>query len=383
MVNHKYDIIVIGTGLAAYQTIKEWRKLGGQGTVLLIGQGEGGFYSKPLLSTSLAGGKTPESLWVSDADSMAAALDITIWSKTTVIEIDLDEKMIACKEGQMASFGRLVLAIGAEPNRLDIPGFEHAFVVNQLEEYAEFRKHLQHKKSVAILGAGLVASEYANDLILSGYEVHCIAPDAWPLQSLVPQEAGQALQHALEREGVHYHLGLLPTSIELEGDQFCVTTAGGQPLWVDCVLSATGIHSKLDLATAAGLKVSKGIQVNECLQTSHPDVFALGDCAEIMGNVMLYIAPIMHSAKVVAQQLMGDTQAKVDFPIMPIVAKTSIYPVSILGPREPDQNWQWSHEQDFDGGLVLISRDIDQTVKRLVLTGTAISLRQAMIQQYF
>lgn len=378
-----YDIIIIGTGLAAYQTVKELRKLGGDSRILMIGQGEGGFYSKPLLSTSLAAGKTPQELWVSDVASMEATLDITVWANTLVNAIDLDTKSIHCADGRLASFSRLVLAVGAEPNQLDIPGFEHAVVVNQLEEYAAFRERLSQVKSVTILGAGLVASEYANDLILSGYQVHCIAPDAWPLQSLVPKEAGEALKKALMKEGVHYHLEETPCAIEKQGEQFCVKTNKKESITCDLVLSATGIHPLLDLAKAAGLEVSKGIKVNQHLQTSHPEVYALGDCAEIVDKVMLYIAPIMHSAKVLASQLYGDQSAKVDFPVMPIVAKTSVCPVSIIGPREENSHWNWSHERELDNGLVMIARDANHQVKRLVLTGSAIKLRQTLLNQYF
>jgi len=330
-------IVIIGSGLAGYTVIREVRKLNKTIPITLVTREPAYFYSKPMLSTALASKKTAEQLISTSAEGMAAQLEVTILGDADVSAINTASQTIETSKG-VISYGKLVLGLGADQIRLPLQGnaANEVITVNDLEEYAQFRQAIEGKKRIAILGAGLIGCEFANDLVLGSYEVDVIdlAPQA--LGRLLPEAAAQALQSKLSEAGVRWHFATTVQSIDRNGESLSITLANGSIVSSDVFLSAVGLRPRLDLAKAAGIATDIGITVNRQLETSAKHVFAIGDCAEVDGLVLPYVMPIMQAARALAPTLLGQETA-LSYPAMPVMVKTPALPTIVSPPAKASQ----------------------------------------------
>jgi rubredoxin-NAD+ reductase len=333
-------IVVLGSGLAGYTLVRELRKLDRDVAITLISQDSGDYYSKPMLSNALARGKVPESLVITAAAEMARQLNITLLHHTEVLAIRRDSKELQTSAG-VIDYDRLVLALGADPIRLPLQGHAADTVVsvNDLADYVKFRGALASARTVAIIGAGLIGCEFANDLATAGYAVTVIDPAAYPLSGLMPEQAGKQLLAPLAKWGVTWRFGAAVNAVDRASTGYALTLTDGSTLAADLVLSAVGLRPRIELAGTAGLAVNRGIVVDTQLCSNDADIYALGDCAEIAGRVLPYVLPIMHAARALAQVLTGK-DARVEFPAMPVVVKTPAHPVAVL-PVTRDAKGEW------------------------------------------
>jgi rubredoxin-NAD+ reductase len=300
------SITIIGSGLAGYTVIREIRKLDKNVPITLITKEPGYFYSKPMLSTALANKKDAKQLISTPSAEMASQLAITILGQTEVNAINLEQQEIKTQQG-VIPYGKLVLALGADQICLPLQGSaaSEVLTVNDLEDYEKFRQQIQGKKRVAILGAGLIGCEFANDLVLGGFEVDVIDMAPQALGRLLPQEASQELASKLHAAGVNWHFSTTLQSVDRQDSVLRLTLANGTSFICDAVLSAVGLKPRLELAKAAGIRTNIGIVVNRELETSAPNVYSLGDCAEVDGLVLPYVMPIMQAARALAPSLIG------------------------------------------------------------------------------
>jgi len=328
----KYPIIIIGSGLSGYQLAREFRKLDTKTPLHIITADTGDFYPKPQISNAFAKKHTPETLINHSADIMATQLNATVTTQSVVTKIDPVNKIIFCQD-KFFPFSKLVLAWGAQAIKPPIMGTaaEDILSINHLHDYVHFRKQIVDKKRIAILGAGLIGCEFSNDLIHAGFDVHVIAPAKAPLDLLIPESIGKLLQNALEKCGIHFHLNCLAHRVDKSDNQFILTLSNSEILETDLILSAIGLIPRIELAKEAHLRVNRGIVVNRFLQTSHPDIYALGDCAEVDGHVLPFITPILQTSRALALTLSGKETA-VHYPAMPITVKTPAFPLVICPP---------------------------------------------------
>lgn len=325
-------LVIIGCGLGGYMLAKEWRKLDTNTPLAMITMDDGGFYSKPLLSTALTQQKTPEQLVITTAENMAQELNAKIYVDATVTAIDLKTNTITMGQ-QSLIFSQLVLACGAQVIAPKLTGDAVAdlIAVNTLSDYRGFRQWLENKKQIVILGSGLVGCEFANDLANAGYAVTIVSPDPHPLAAWIPAPIAQVLQQALGQCGISWRLGHAAVAINHRDQKIAVSLADGQEILADGVLSAIGLRPRIDLAKNAGVAVDRGITVDRRLQTNSPHVFALGDCAQVDGLVQMYVAPLLQSARVLAKILAGGAET-INFPVMPVVLKTPALPLVFVPP---------------------------------------------------
>jgi len=329
----KAPVIIIGTGLAGYNLAKEFRKLDQSHPLMLITKSRGRFYSKPLLSTALTKEKQAHELAVFTAEQMAEQLNATVLTKTTVDAIDTENNKIICGE-QSYDYDRLVLANGADTIKLPVLGnaVTELKSVNDLEDYEHFREYLSDKKHIAIIGAGLVGCEFANDLANSGHRVSMVAMSRYPLDTLIPAEIGRVLESAFRELGIEWHMERSVREINHGPNKdFVISLTHEDTLQADAVLSAIGLRPHIGLAKEAGIEVNHGIIVDRYLETSAKNVFALGDCAQVNGLVMLFVAPLLHSARSLAKTLAGEKNM-VHYPAMPVVIKTPVCPIAVIPP---------------------------------------------------
>ena len=372
-------IVIIGSGLAGYTVIRELRKIDKSIPITLVTREPGYFYSKPMLSTALASSKSAEQLVSTNAEGMATQLDITILGDADVTAIDTSAQTVTTSTGRI-SYGKLVLGLGADQIRLPLEGnaANEVITVNDLEDYAQFRKAIEGKKRIAILGAGLIGCEFANDLVLGSYEVDVIdlAPQA--LGRLLPEAAAQALQAKLSAAGVRWHFATTVQSIDRSGDSLSITLANGSVISSDAFLSAVGLRPRLDLAQAAGIATGEGITVNRHLETSAKNVYAIGDCAEVEGLVLPYVMPIMQAARALAPNLLGQATT-LNYPAMPVMVKTPALP-TIVSPPAKGAAGDWKINS-VEGGIEARFESSDGKLLGFALLGAATAQRGALTKE--
>jgi len=372
-------MVIIGSGLAGYTLIREIRKLDKTIPITLVTREPGYFYSKPMLSTALAGKKEAAQLISSTAEAMASQLEVTIHSETDVSAIDTAKKVILSSKGEIA-YEKLVLALGADQIRIPLQGnaAHEPLTVNDLEDYAKFREALNGKKKVAILGAGLIGCEFANDLTLGGYEVDVIDLAPQVLGRLIPEAAAKDLQTKLSEIGVRWHFGTTAQTIERNGDQLIITLANGKSISSDVVLSAVGLKPRIELAKACGIATGLGIQVNRELQSNINHVYAIGDCAEVEGLVLPYVMPIMQAARALAVTLTGQP-TELTYPAMPVMVKTPAL-ATIVSPPAKGAAGEWRTTSTV-GGLEARFESADGKLLGFVLMGSATAQRGALTKE--
>ena len=373
------SITIIGSGLAGYTVIREIRKLDKNIPITLITKEPGYFYSKPMLSTALANKKEAAQLISTPSEGMASQLEITILSETEVSAIHVDQQKITTSKG-VIPYSKLVLALGADQIRLPLQGDAagEVLTVNDLEDYEKFRKQIQDKKRVAIIGAGLIGCEFANDLVLGGFEVEVIDMAPQALGRLLPKEASDELASKLAIAGVRWHFATSVQSLDYQDSALKLTLENGNLLTCDVVLSAVGLKPRLDLAKSAGIQTNIGIVVNRELETNAPNIYSLGDCAEVDGLVLPYVMPIMQAARALAPSLIGQ-RTTLSYPAMPVMVKTPALP-TIVSPPAKNAQGQWK-TQAIEGGLEARFESEDGALLGFALMGSATAQRGALTKE--
>lgn len=371
---------IIGSGVAAWTLVRELRKADPEAEIRLITADSGDFYSKPMLSNALASGKTAESLVMTPAAKFADQQKVELVANTNVSSIDASTRKLASSAGEF-SYDNLVLALGADTIKLPIEGDGAGDVVsvNDLNDYAEFRKLLDGKKEVAVLGAGLIGCEFANDLLKA--DIHTTVFDLAdrPLARLLPEQASSFMQNKLAEKGVSWKLGRTVSSVVKNGAGYTLTDSTGETTQADLVLSAVGLKPRTELAKHANLDVSRGIVVNNLGQTSNKNIYALGDCAEYLGKFVLpYIMPVMQAARAMAQTLAGKP-TEIKFPAMPVSIKTPDCP-AVVNPPLPEHEGEWEITAD-ENGVKALFKGKDGALLGMALLGEASKERQALTPQ--
>ena len=370
-------VLVLGSGLAGWTVIKEFRKHDTQTPLMLVTADTGDAYAKPALSTAFAQNKLPAQLRNSVASEQAVALSLQLQAHTRAMSLNLAQQTLHTDQGDFA-YSRLVLAHGADPIRIPLQGdaADTVMSVNQLPDYQLLRDKLQAGARVLIMGAGLIGCEFANDLGRAGFHVQVADPASRALSALLPEAASLQLQQALSALGVVWHLSDSVVSVIHHGGALQATLASGQKVDCELVLSAIGLRPQTAWLKDAGLSCDKGVVVNNLLQASDPHVYALGDVAQYASannRLLPYVMPIMTAARALGATLAG-TPTEVIFPVMPVAVKTPDLPLLLALPA-PGTVGEWqAAEEDvwkFMGangdclGFVLAGKQTAQRSKAL------------------
>ena len=370
------SIVIVGSGLAGYTLLKEFRRHDTLTPVTVVTADDGTFYSKPNLSNALTAGKTAAALAGASAERMAAEHAATVLTHTRVTAIDTRSRRIRFGGGEL-EYGTLVLALGADPLPHGLAGDAAAAVlaVNDLAGYAAFRGAIAGKKRITVLGGGLIGCEFANDLAHAGFTVDVVHRGGWPLDRLLPVEASQRLASSLAALGVNWHFGRAGTHVEQSADGYRIVLDNGATLGADAVLSAIGLRPRTQLARAAGVPVGRAIQTNSLLETGVANVYALGDCAEVAGRNLPYVQPLMVQARALAATLAGES-TPVAYPPMPVMVKTPAHPVAVLPPATGAAG-AWNVACS-DTGVCALHVDDGGRLRGFALTGSEIGRRHAL-----
>lgn len=377
------SIIIIGTGMAAYTLAREFRKIDQTTPLTLISSDDGRSYPKPMLSNALAKGKRADQVAMFDAKTMANTLGAEILTYRTVIKIEPKIQTVELGDGLKQKYSKLVLALGASPIVIPIEGdaAEDILSINDLLDYTIFRERLLKAKHVALIGPGLIGCEFANDLVASSdVRVSIVGPGSLPMSNVLPEPIAEELYQQLSGAGVEWHLEATTESINHNGSAYDLTLSNGLVITPDLVVSAVGLRANIELASNAGLNVNRGIVTDPFLKTNDDDIYALGDCAEVAGHNLLFVAPLIAGAKALAKTLSGDTTA-VHYPAMPVAVKTPLYPLVIASPPRGAQG-EWTFDQAQSGfGMKGLFYGEDKSLLGFVLSGDFVKEKQSLVKQ--
>lgn len=270
-------IVLIGAGAAGAACAEMLRAEGYTGGITMIGAEEPGPVDRPNLSKDYLAGSAPEEWTLLGTSDHYREIAVELLPDDPVVELNLKDQAVHLKSGRWLSYDALLIATGAEPRRLPIPGADLPHV-RTLRTQGDSKSIIQRVKDgtrVVVIGASFIGLEVAASLRKRNAKVAVVAPDSLPLARVLGPELGQAVLDLHRKNGVEFHLGKKPSSIDAEG----VTLEGGEKLPADLVVLGVGVRPRTELAEKAGLEVNDGVIVNERMQTSHPGVFAAGDIA--------------------------------------------------------------------------------------------------------
>lgn len=332
-------IVIIGSGFAARQLVKNIRKQDPNVSLTLIAADSMDEYNKPDLSHVISRDQHAEDLTLQTAGEFAEQYNLHLFPQTWVTEIDPVARVVKSADHHWA-YDKLVLATGARSALPPVEGKELLITLNSQQEYAAAQHQLHDARRVLIVGGGLIGCELAMDFHTAGKAVSVVDNSASLLSSLMPPEVSSRLQHQLTQSGVELLLNAQVKSLHQGENGVIVTLGNGQQRTVDAVIAAAGLRPETALAQRAGVVVNRGVVVNSQLQTSDPHIFALGDCAEINGRMLPFLQPILLSALSLAKTLLG-TPAELKLAPMLVKIKTPLLPLQLAGEtHRKDLHWK-------------------------------------------
>ncbi|EBI6972844.1 NADH:flavorubredoxin reductase NorW [Salmonella enterica] len=338
-------IIIIGSGFAARQLVKNIRKQDAHVPLTLIAADSMDEHNKPDLSHVISQSQRADDLTRQLAGEFAEQFNLRRFPHTWVADIDADAHVVKSQDKQW-QYDKLVLATGATAFVPPIAGRELMLTLNSQQEYRACETQLRDAQRVLIVGGGLIGSELAMDFCRAGKTVTLMDNAASLLASLMPPEVSSRLQHHLTDMGVHLLLKSQLQKLEKTEAGIRATLVSQHSIEVDAVIAATGLRPETALARRAGVAVNRGVCVDSYLQTSHPDIYAIGDCAEINGQVLPFLQPIQLSAMYLAKNLLGGN-APLKLPAMLVKVKTPELPLHLAGETQRrDLSWHITAESD-------------------------------------
>jgi len=340
--DEKQAIVIIGAGVAGWTAAAEIRNQDPYTTIIMVTGGAADYYPKPVLSMAYSQQRGPDELVEISGPTKAAELDVILRDYTKVIAINANRKRILTTRGSIC-YDKLILATGAHQTEMRCQGdaVSEVMRINDLESYRQLRAQLPHPgMRVAIIGAGLVGCELAEDLTTGGHEVTLIERANLPLLQLLPITIAESLRQQMTGRGIRMMLHRTVTAINRYENGLLISLRDDSHIEADVVISAVGLVPNTHLAKMAGLACQRGILADaQTLQTSNPDIFVLGDCAQIDQECYAYIEPIHRQAQTIAATLMGES-----LPFsqrQPLVRiKTPSLPTVVCPPLHP-QNGHW------------------------------------------
>jgi len=270
-------VVIVGGGAAGLSAADALRRRGYEGALTMISADDSPPCDRPNLSKDfLAGTAPPEWIPLRPAEFYAERnIDLVLESR--VSGVDIARRRVEIESGRQFEFDALLLATGAEPVRLDIPGAA-ADQVCYLRTFADSRAIVAKAaaaRCVVVVGASFIGLEAAASLRARGIEVHVVAPEKVPMARILGESAGQFIQALHESHGVRFHLG---NSVgRVDGRR--VALRDGSIIDADFLVLGAGVRPSVALAEKAGLNIDRGVTVNEYLETGAPGVFAAGDIA--------------------------------------------------------------------------------------------------------
>jgi NADPH-dependent 2,4-dienoyl-CoA reductase/sulfur reductase-like enzyme/nitrite reductase/ring-hydroxylating ferredoxin subunit len=270
-------IVIIGGGAAGFAAAEMLRRRGFEGDVTMLSEDSAAPVDRPNLSKDYLAGSAPEDWVPLRGPDWYETNKVTLRLKAEVTAFDPAAKTVTLADGGSLPYDKLLLATGAEPVKLPIPGADlpHVHVLRSFDDSRRIVAAAKDAKRAVVIGASFIGLEVAASLRARELEVHVVAPEKRPLEKVFGPELGDFVKRLHEEHGVVFHLEDTATAIAARQ----VTLKSGKTLDADLVVVGVGVRPRLALAEKAGLAIDKGVRVDQYLMTSAPDVYAAGDVA--------------------------------------------------------------------------------------------------------
>ena len=333
---HLHDVVIVGGGMAGWALVEALRSLSSSLSIAMVSDCDATRYDKPLLSFALSKNISLDALAKESGAEAAERLGVTLFARTTAIRIDHDRHILRTTKGEI-HYRCLVLAYGVKPVLPKGLPAQHCWRINHLDHYLRFREALEahtHPQRVLIVGAGLIGTELADDLARSNHHVTLVDTAAHPLSQLAAERSQvEALLSAWETMPLRFLSRTTVRDVSPKNDSLAVTLETyldrGDPIEVDHVLVCVGQQVEDRLAQSARLNWVNGIDVDPTtLQTSQPDIYAMGDCISMNGHSQRFVEPLRRQACTIASQLAGMQLVRYERRPVPVRVKTQSCPLT-------------------------------------------------------
>jgi rubredoxin-NAD+ reductase len=344
-------VVIVGAGSAGWSAVEALRALDPDIPITMVTACDGDRYLKPELSVALSRGKAPERLVTERAFEAAARLRVRLLARTRAVGLSPNFHQLRTTGGTL-HYTQLIIAQGASPAVPDSLPPNLCWRINDLAAWNGVRRTLASgRKRIAIVGAGLVGCELAEDFACAGHTVTVLDVNDRPLASFLPTQASHRLLANWAQLGIRFLPARNVTDVALAADDAAgervVQTQRGEALRVDMVLCATGLKTEPRLAVTAGLRFEHGIVVDPAtLQTSEMDIYALGDCVNIEGQPCRFIEPIAAQAEAIAHAVLGREHSGYRHRHPVLRVKTRSLPIVMRGAPCTDLPWEVIDEDD-------------------------------------
>jgi 3-phenylpropionate/trans-cinnamate dioxygenase ferredoxin reductase component len=273
-------IVIIGAGMAGARACINLRANDYQGEIVLIGEEALLPYDRPPLSkSSILEEGEPEPIWLMD-ETIASELKVTVRKSVEAKAINPAAKTVSLSDGSTQSYSKLLLATGAKPRKLSLPGGEHALTLRNHEDTLELRKRFQPGKNIVIIGGGFIGLELASSAAKRGCTVTLVEAQPRILMRGVPEPIAKVIHDEHVKHSVTMLVGTALSHLTSDA----VHLADGRVIKADTIIAGIGAAPDVKLAQEAGLTIENGIACNEHMQTSDADIYAAGDCASFINQ---------------------------------------------------------------------------------------------------
>lgn len=369
-------LVIIGAGLAGWAMVEAVRNLDADYPITLITADNGDRYLKPLLSVAISQGKTIENGLIQQTGEQASqTLNIHLVANTFVTHIDSQTQQIHTTRGDF-DYDNLVLAIGAKPALPPCLPPQLVWRINHVQMFSQLQQKLAEKSQqrIAVIGAGMIGTEFAEDLANSGHQVILLDKNHTPLAEILPEQAGKRIQSALQQAGVEFIGGQNIEFIQKINQSYQIhskdcLTEKITTFNVDLIVASTGliIDERLPKRAKIDFQLHQGITVNPAtLQTSQAHIYAIGDCIAIAGEPCRFVAPLRQQADTIAYQILSLDKAFVYHHQPPVIKlKTKAISVTVTGFCKSPIPWQINQEtpttlslEKIDNGQVIATASL-------------------------
>jgi nitrite reductase (NADH) large subunit len=300
-------LVVVGNGMAGIACVEQILKHAARFDITIFGDETHVNYNRILLSSVLAGEKASDDITLNPLEwYQRHGIDLRLGVRVT--DVDPDAKTVTSDDGRVTPFDRLLIATGSSAWMPPIEGLDRdgVFAFRTLDDTRALLERARAGVRAIVIGGGLLGLEAARGLQVQGCDVTVVHLMDTLMERQLDGTAGLYLKSSMERLGVRVLLGCSTTAIRGGTSVECVELSDGTALPADLVVVAAGIRPNAALGRKAGLHVNRGIVVNDYMETTHPDIFSVGECAEHNGVCYGLVAPLIEQGKVLAATITGN-----------------------------------------------------------------------------